>query len=72
MSDEEENEYVSDLPDSISWGTASKGSAKKVYFDIIKSPKDAGTKVARIKLLERLALDIIDIDKYNEECEKIK
>ena len=69
MSDEEENEYVSDLPDSISWGTASKGSAKKVYFDIIKSPKDAGTKVMRIKILEKLALGEIDIDEYNKIVE---
>ena len=68
--DEDQNEDIN--TDSISFGSASKGSAKKIYGNILTGAKDMGIKVYRIKLLERLALGEIDINKYNEEVEKIK
>ena len=60
------------IKDSYEWDTPSKGGAKKVYFDILGNPKDAGVKVERIKYLQKLAVGEINIDEYNEIVEKIK
>ena len=63
-----ETQVVQQLnPDSYEWDTPSKGGAKKVYCDLLNNPKDAGVKVERIKLLQKLAVGEINIDEYNEK-----
>lgn len=64
MSDEQIN--TTDEPDSLSWGSAAKGTQKKVYGNIEDDPVAMGLKVARIKLLEKFALGEIDWNVYKE------
>ena len=59
-------------PDSYEWDTPSKGGSKKIYFDILNNPKDAGIKVERIKLLQKLAVGEINLEDYNQKVVDIK
>lgn len=63
-------EVITELPDSICWGTPGAGSAKKVYGDIMKNPIEMAIKVERMKLLEDLALG--RITRVNFELEVAK
>ena len=58
-------------PDSYEWETPSKGGAKKVYGDMLNGYTQMGIKVERMKILQKLALGEIDINKYNEEVIKV-
>lgn len=60
-------ENVNELPDSISWGSASKGAKKKVYGDILNAPFDFGKKIENIKLAEKLALGEISRSEYEDK-----
>lgn len=47
---------VNELPDSLEWGTASKGAKKKIYGDALKGVDDMKTKIKNMKELESLAI----------------
>ena len=50
--------------DSINWGSASKGTAKKVYGNALKAPEELGRKIMILREAEKLALGEIDFDTY--------
>ena len=52
----DEIEKINELPDSLEWGTASKGTKRKVYGDILKGAEDMVIKVERMNNLEKVAL----------------
>lgn len=58
--------------DSIAFGSASKGSLKKVYGNVLNAPEEFGRKVALIKIAERLALGEITFEQYEIEILKYK
>ena len=58
--------------DSINWGAASKGTAKKVYGDLEREPHTFGRKIEMMKLAEKLALGEITLEVYDASIQKIK
>lgn len=66
---EQENEIEQD---SINWGSASKGTAKKVYGNILIGPTEFGKKIELMKYAEKLALGEITFEQYKEEINKVK
>ena len=55
--------------DSINWGSAAKGTSKKVYGNLEKAPVSFGKKIMIQKEAEKLALGEITFDDY---CINIK
>lgn len=51
-----EEQKSNELPDSLEWGTSSKGAKKKVYGDMNTAPSEFGRKIMIMKAAERLAL----------------
>ncbi len=58
--------------DSINWGSASKGTAKKVYGNILIAPAEFGRKIEIMKIAERLALGELSFEQYETEILKYK
>jgi len=69
---DEKNEVNNELPDSISWGSASKGASKKVYGDLDKAPVEFGRKIERMKIAEKFALGELDYEQYKTAMGLIK
>ena len=68
----EEEKINVEEPDSISWGSASKDSQRKVYGNIKTAPVEMGRKVLIANKMKELALGEIGIDKFKEEVDFIK
>jgi len=57
--------------DSLNWGSASKGTAKKVYGNLAKKPFEMAMKVEIANILDGLALGVKDMTTISNQISEI-
>ena len=65
-------ENVDINPDSLTFGTPSKGGEHKIYGDVLLSPVEFGKKIEIIKLASKLANNEISFEEYKSKVEEYK